>query len=108
MWVARDPPRNVTAHSHSTEWVVCLSTNTSILAQSVKMCQSEPEAIQFINQAYANKSNPARLTSLVNTHWGGFAIVMSVTMGDQGPPYWSAPNDRLQRYAINQPYIGFV
>jgi len=108
LWKPRMMNETVTAHAFASEWVVAMTTNTSISAQFVKMSQTEPEAITFINQAYANNTNPGRVTALMATHWGGFATLMSVTSGDNGAPYWSPPNERLQRYAINQPYVGFI
>eukprot|EP00929_Paragymnodinium_shiwhaense_P006314 TRINITY_DN10952_c0_g1_i2.p1 TRINITY_DN10952_c0_g1~~TRINITY_DN10952_c0_g1_i2.p1 ORF type:complete len:1094 (-),score=205.18 TRINITY_DN10952_c0_g1_i2:108-2945(-) len=91
----------------STEWVVSMTTHTDISMQIIKLSQNEPETIHFINEAYLNDTQPARISSLVAAHWGGFAMVLS-TSAATGPPYWAPPANATQRFAINQPYEGYI
>jgi hypothetical protein len=99
---------DVIAWSHSAEWIVAMTAGTAINAQFLKMSSSEQDAIAFVNQAFANTTTPARVTSLVGAHWGGFVTIMSVSNGTKGPPYWTTPSDRTQRFTVNQPYEGYV
>jgi hypothetical protein len=96
------------AYNHTASWAVALTSNTNIDSQVVKLCKNEDEAIQAINDGLSNQTHPLRITSLVATTWGGYAVIMSATHAERGPPYWTPPLEAPQRYAISQPYAGFL
>jgi len=107
-WMPKGMPMNLSAHSHSTEWVIAMTTNTGIHHQLIKVSETQQEAMRFINTALSNETHPRRITTNLATHWGGFVTVMSMTAPDSGAPYWSPPIERLQRYGLNQPYAGYI